>query len=661
MRINRSEQTVLEFLHKHLPEEWEIYVQPTINGLRPDFVLLNPDVGIGVVEVKNWSQLRPRYRAAEFEESGNFELHIQANGQWLNAERSNPVSQVLRYRREILDLYCPNLTNGIKVFFGAVIFTRATRREAVDLLRPWLKKAKADQYEESLAVSGIEELAAGNIRAVFPAIQIRKSSDFNPTVAADFRAWLEEPEITRERRSHLDLDTRQNELAHTRTATGYRRICGPAGTGKSLVAVTRAAHLVAENKRVLVLCFNLTLVPYLRELGYRVNGAPRDFHNRAVWLNFHRWLKRICEDAGQMAAYSATWRLFSAGVPKPEAAPPITARAAPFKSDDPEPDRPHVFNPHLLDLVSRVLETSAAQRQLYDAIIIDEGQDFPPAWIAVIRKALAPGGELMLLRDATQDIYGNNIEQTEESYSKCGFRGSWVRLDNCYRIPARLQESLRHFASLYLHDPEDDLPAQVDKQGLLPITDTQTPCELRWRECNVAEDIVSEILAEIRRFIQLRRERIITYPDVVVLVPDSATGLNVCGELKKLKIHHQHTFGDPSKPDDQNDHIKRQQKMAFRLATDRVNVTTIHSFKGIEARALIVVLTTGLHTTDSHLFYTAATRLKATQETSYLTVISNGHDFDSYAKTWDYSYREPTDQEIETALFGDTPLAKPQS
>jgi hypothetical protein len=38
----------------YLPIDWEIYVQPHLNGLRPDFVLLNPRIGIAVFEVKDW-------------------------------------------------------------------------------------------------------------------------------------------------------------------------------------------------------------------------------------------------------------------------------------------------------------------------------------------------------------------------------------------------------------------------------------------------------------------------------------------------------------------------------------------------------------------------------------------------------------------------------
>jgi len=52
--LTEGEKAVFELFDQKLPAEWEIYIQPHMNGLRLDFVLLNPDVGIGVFEVKDW-------------------------------------------------------------------------------------------------------------------------------------------------------------------------------------------------------------------------------------------------------------------------------------------------------------------------------------------------------------------------------------------------------------------------------------------------------------------------------------------------------------------------------------------------------------------------------------------------------------------------------
>lgn len=59
--LTAGEQKVLELFNRHLPVSWEIYIQPHLNGLRPDFVLLNPQGGIAVFEVKDWNLSAMRY------------------------------------------------------------------------------------------------------------------------------------------------------------------------------------------------------------------------------------------------------------------------------------------------------------------------------------------------------------------------------------------------------------------------------------------------------------------------------------------------------------------------------------------------------------------------------------------------------------------------
>ena len=46
--LTAGEREVLELFDSCLADEWEIYIQPYLNGLRPDFVLLHPRNGIAV-------------------------------------------------------------------------------------------------------------------------------------------------------------------------------------------------------------------------------------------------------------------------------------------------------------------------------------------------------------------------------------------------------------------------------------------------------------------------------------------------------------------------------------------------------------------------------------------------------------------------------------
>jgi hypothetical protein len=53
--LTAGELKVFDFFDTHLDPELEIYLQPHVNGLRPDFVLLNPNAGVAVFEIKYWN------------------------------------------------------------------------------------------------------------------------------------------------------------------------------------------------------------------------------------------------------------------------------------------------------------------------------------------------------------------------------------------------------------------------------------------------------------------------------------------------------------------------------------------------------------------------------------------------------------------------------
>jgi hypothetical protein len=52
--LTDGERRVIDLFDATLQPEWEMYVQPHLNGLRPDIVLLHPSVGVAVFEVKDW-------------------------------------------------------------------------------------------------------------------------------------------------------------------------------------------------------------------------------------------------------------------------------------------------------------------------------------------------------------------------------------------------------------------------------------------------------------------------------------------------------------------------------------------------------------------------------------------------------------------------------
>ena len=83
----------------------------------------------------------------------------------------------------------------------------------------------------------------------------------------------------------------------------------------------------------------------------------------------------------------------------------------------------------------------------------------------------------------------------------------------------------------------------------------------------------------------------------------------------------------------------RRQKRAFFQGNARIKATTVHSFKGWEARHLIVFVASIERAEDRALLYTALTRLLAHEYGSCLTVVSCCDELRPYAKSWP-SYEE---------------------
>lgn len=66
----------------------------------------------------------------------------------------------------------------------------------------------------------------------------------------------------------------------------------------------------------------------------------------------------------------------------------------------------------------------------------------------------------------------------------------------------------------------------------------------------------------------------------------------------------------------------------------RVKATTLHSFKGWEARALVLYVSDTLSEQQMALVYTGLTRIKRHSEGSFLTVVSSLPDLDAFGRTW---------------------------
>ena len=196
-----------------------------------------------------------------------------------------------------------------------------------------------------------------------------------------------------------------------------------------------------------------------------------------------------------------------------------------------------------------------------------------------------------------------------------GFSGPWAELKESYRLPPLALQYARDFAERYLPKDTRDLP--ISSQGELDLF----PCKLRWVQTSAenSKDVCLEEISSLAK--HTGKDEQFSIPDTTFLVPSKTLGIEVVDLLEKKGFNVIHTFGKNS----------RKKKMAFYMGDARIKVTTLHSFKGWESRALIIY--TG-KLTSLALIYTGLTRIKRNTKGSFLTVISSSPQLKEYGETW---------------------------
>ena len=609
--LTEGERLVFELFDDCLAEEWEIYIQPHLNGLRPDFVLLNPTVGIGVFEIKDWNLDAMDYFIEEDSEKRPV-LKARKDGKAFSLQRENPFEKILIYKQEIHNLYCPRLEQrgGYAVITAGVVFPFAEDNRVKKLFSPVIEYLGIDDWTSYYPISGLEAVNSKDIKSMFPE-GLRKSSNYmNPDLAKDLRNWLVEPDFAAAQRRPLEIDETQKSYITSRTAGGYRRIKGPAGSGKSVVLAARAAQLSSEGKSVLVVSYNITLVHYLRDLAVRWPKPGSSSMDDITWLNFHYWCKRVCLEAGERSKYNDLWK--DCLVNEEEALAGQSGKRAKVKE---------VLRYRLPQLVKSILENDHHRDvPLYDAILVDEGQDYLPEWWDTLRRACKNNGEMLLVADATQDVYGTSDSWTDQAMKGAGFTGPWAELKISYRLPPKLVSHVKHFAERFLPEEKVDLP--VSPQGELDIY----PCRLRWVQTSIErapEVCCKEILAMVPK----ADPEVLAISEITFLTTNQELGNGIVNRLDKNKIKCVHTFTNHSRE-------SRRKKMGFYMGDARIKATTLHSFKGWEARALVLYIGHAFDKRSMAAAYAGLTRVKRNVKGSYLTVVCAAQELEQYGRTW---------------------------
>ncbi len=310
-------------------------------------------------------------------------------------------------------------------------------------------------------------------------------------------------EVREEEREILRLTEEQFRLLDFLSRTRRAAISGCAGSGKTTLAVEKAKRLANEGFRTLLACYNGTLATYL-------TGVIGDREQLSV-CTFHQLCSRLAQQA-------------NIELPSPDVL-----------------DQRKVFDEDYPDALIHAMELRPDLK--YDAIIVDEGQDFHDYWWLALEECFRQGQQsiLYVFYDDNQRVYRN--------------RGS---------IPASLQhfpltENVRNTRSIhrtlvtYYQGESPSFPRGPVGRSV-EIQHYETTLELR-----------KHLHSIIRKLVDTER---LACSDIVILTPRSLSN----SVLRELKIEGNFKLVEQCTG---NQH--------------EVLYSTIHHFKGLERPVVIVV------------------------------------------------------------------------
>jgi len=581
----QGERRTFALLEK-LPDDCICYYEPVVGERYPDFVVIMPDLGVLIIEVKGWYRsnlVRADTRDVTVRQDGIVKVH------------KHPVRQARDYKFELMKAceasrHAAHLMNhggphaGRFVFpFGHMAFmsnmTRDQVRQGDFEIGPGVfgdgKMVMRDEMDALLDLDGDRLIEA--MRAWFdPSWRFPRLTRSQ----VDAIRLIIHPEIVIEGTSLAVLDHKQEAKARA-IGHGHRLIYGIAGSGKTVILLARARMLAKDaGKRVLLLCFN-------KELARRFHDELLEFPNIRV-MSFHRW---------------------------------VAANGVRVKYDDFSPEAEDLRVNLLLDR----LNAGRGQAGLYDAVLIDEAQDFDPRWFGCAKLALKDpdAGDLLIALDGGQNLYARRsftwksvgVNAVGRVMSRTAYD-----FDRNYRNTRQILTVAAPFAVVNVSENEDDAlqshrvdPGSSMREGPVPRT-------------YAAANRDAEVDAVIRRVRDWLNRGF----------------LNDAGEYERLAP------GDiailyPRRPDKLKPHltallerlaefttvrlVASDATAAARRGTDTpggaLTVGTIHSNKGLQFRAVILMWADLLHgpqTPDWHIKDRALLYVGLTRAQTFLRV-----------------------------------------
>ncbi|SLK35682.1 UvrD/REP helicase [Mycobacteroides abscessus subsp. abscessus] len=565
-----GERLLFRTLKNYLPDDYIVYYEPEILGKRPDFVIIGPDLGLIVLEVKDYT------KTTLVQINHDDWIIVSTKGE--QARVKSPLKQARDNMFHVVDTLKKdrNLihTAGkyqmqLKFPYGyGAVFTRMYQKDFIgegiySVIDPNLSltRDEIDPEKESFTEENLVEkitnmfvvpyrlrnnLNIYDINAIryhlFP--EVRISAEFKAPVPYQDQLLLSLHDIKA-------MDLHQENLAK-QIGDKNRLIRGVAGSGKTLILASRAKLLLKEHPdwKILILCYNISLSQNIKQIirhmlkepdslfdfdftnkDEEVEDALIQSQNNLIVRNFHEWLKFDLK-----------------------------------------------INEKQIPTIIEKLEKKETILPMYDAILIDEGQDFEADWLSLVSKLLNEKTQsLLLVEDRAQTIYNRKRSYVKDT--GLNFQGRSKILTINYRNTAQIVKFAWDFYQKHSFLKNKVISREHEGEVIAPQSTRRKGPDAAIIK---ADSFWKEMRIVAKQIQKLHKEKKIPYSEMLILYRVKRTHkLNIIDiiqqSLQKEAI--------PNYWITENEQTKRN----FEVEEESVKISTIESSKGLDFQVVFIV------------------------------------------------------------------------
>ncbi|MDP6501891.1 MAG: NERD domain-containing protein/DEAD/DEAH box helicase, partial [Dehalococcoidales bacterium] len=318
-----------------------------------DFIIFSPERGFLILEVKGGRVVYDGEQAKWYQNDRELEI--------------SPFKQALTSKYKLRDFFTDRMSEAPKCCFAHVVCFPDTYTEIANLpsdADPVICLTGKQLSDIATHISSIYDFHS---RVKFHPLGESKVNRINELLMphCEFGVSLRD-RMGQVEQTIFRLTENQCRLLQFITRHKEALIEGCAGSGKTIMAIKKAQELATEGKDVLLLAYN-------RMIGEHLTSSVSDMPNITA-ATYHKFCRDRLNQSGKL--------------------PPETEGQDFWKQQIPE-----AFENLIKDNPIK-----------YDAVIIDEGQDFLIEYWVTITELVKEGGHFYIFYDHDQNVYGTSME-----------------------------------------------------------------------------------------------------------------------------------------------------------------------------------------------------------------------------------------------------------